>query len=64
MKSEIISGIILIVIGLIFFFNNKAIGEGAFKFYRKLYTKKSLPIMFKIAGIILIVGGVILMVVK
>jgi len=62
--KELIAGIIFIVIGLLFFFNNKNIGEGAFKFYRTLYTKKNLKIMFRIAGGVLIVGGIILVFVK
>ena len=64
MKSELIAGIILIIVGMLFFFNNKNIGEGAFKFYRTLYTKNNLKIMFKICGIILIVGGFVLVLVK
>lgn len=51
-------------IGIFFFFNNKNMWKGAAKFYKWLYTKKNLMIMFKVAGIVLFVGGIILMVVK
>ena len=64
MKDGIIAGIILLIVGLMFFFGNKNIGEGAYKFYQWFYTKDRLKIMFKIVGIILIVGGFILLVVK
>lgn len=62
--EKIIVGIILIVVGILFFFNNKNIGKGASKFYRALYTEKNLKVMFKICGIVLIVGGLILVFVK
>jgi len=62
--EKLIPAIILIIIGIIFFFNNKNMGKGASKLYRKLYTEKNLKIMFRIAGIILIVGGIILIVVN
>ena len=61
MGSELIGGIILMVIGLVFFFNSREIGEGAFKFYRMIYTKKNLKIMFRVAGAILVFGGLLLM---
>jgi len=64
MEKELIASIILIVVGVVFFFNNKAMGEGCFGFYRWFYTKRNLKIMFKIAGIVLIVGGLILMFLK
>jgi len=64
MGSELIGGIILMVIGLVFFFNSREIGEGAFKFYRMIYTKKNLKIMFRVAGVVLFVGGLILVFVK
>ena len=60
--GKLIPGIILIVIGILFFFNNKNMGKGMAKFYRKLYTEKNLKVMLRIAGIILIVGGIILVV--
>ena len=56
-KEKIIAGIILLAIGLIFFFNNENIGRGACKFYQKLYTEKNLKVMFKVAGVILILGS-------
>ena len=64
MEKELIAGIVLIGIGILFFFNNKNMGEGLSKFYRKLYTKKNSTIMFKAAGVILILGGLILIFVK
>ena len=64
MTTKIISAIILIAIGILFSLNNKNMAKGTFSFYRKLYTKKNLTIMFRIAGIILIVGGVILIFIK
>ena len=51
---------ILAGIGLLFFFNSKNISKGAFKFYRKLYTQKNLNVMFKLAGILLVLGAIIL----
>ena len=64
MEKELIAGIFLIVVGVVFFFNNKSMGEGTFKFYQWLYTKKNLKIMFRAAGIILFVGGLVLIFVK
>jgi len=64
MGVKLIPGIILLVIGVLFFFNNKNMGEGAFKFYRVIYTKKNLAIMFRIAGVVLFVGGLVLVFVK
>ena len=64
MTTELIAAIILIVIGILFFFNNKNMGEGLFKFYRKLYTKRNSIIMFKAAGVILILGGLVLIFLK
>jgi hypothetical protein len=58
--EKIIIGIVFICFGLLFFFNNKNIGEGAFKFYQKLYTERNLKIMFKCLGVILVLGGIIL----
>jgi len=55
--SKIIPGIILIGAGLLFIFNNKNISEATFKFYRKLYTKNNLKIMFKACGILCMIGG-------
>ena len=64
MEKELVAGIVLMVIGVLFIFNNKGMGAGAFEFYRKMYTKKNLKIMFRIAGIILVVGGFILVFLK
>lgn len=52
--------IILMALGLLFFFNNKNIGKGASKFYKIIYTEKNLKIMFKVLGIILIILAIIL----
>ena len=60
MERELIAGIILVAIGMLFFFNNKSMGKGLAEFYRKIYTKKNMIIMFRIAGIILVVGGLVL----
>ncbi len=64
MGSEFIVGIILMIIGFVFFLNNKSMGKGAADFYKKLYTKKNLIVMFRIAGVILIVGGLVLVFLK
>jgi uncharacterized membrane protein YdcZ (DUF606 family) len=64
MKEQIIAGIILIAIGILFIFNNKNMGEGAAKFYKWFYTKERLKIMFRIAGIILVVGGLLIIFLK
>ena len=58
--EKIIAGIILIAIGILFFFNNKNMGRGTHKFYKIFYTKKNLTIMFKIIGILLFIVGLIL----
>ena len=62
MGEKLVVGIILMVVGILFLFNNKDIGEGAFKFYRAIYTKKNLVIMFKVAGVILLIGGLVIVV--
>jgi len=59
MEKSIV-GIVFIGLGLLFFFNNKNIGEGAAKFYQKLYTEHNLKIMFKACGVVLVFGGLIL----
>jgi len=64
MKEKVIAGIILIAIGILFFFNNKNISKGVAKFYQMFYTEERLMIMFKAAGIVLIIGGVLLMILK
>jgi len=63
-SSKLIAGIFLLAIGLIFLFNNKKISKGTYKFYQFLYTEKNLVIMFKIAGVILLIGGLILIFIK
>jgi len=62
--STLIPGLILIGLGILFLFNNKNISEGCFKFYRMIYTKKNLKVMFKACSIILIIGGLILIFLK
>ena len=58
--EKTIIGLILSGLGLIFFFNSKNIGAGAYKFYRWFYTEARLIIMFKACGILLIIGGLII----
>jgi len=52
-------GIFLSLIGILFFFNNKNMGKGAYNFYRKFYTAKNLTIMFKILGAFLFIIGLV-----
>jgi len=59
MEKSII-GIVFIGLGLLFFFNNKKIGEGA----AKLYTERNLKIMFRACGVILVLGGLVLIFLK
>jgi len=54
-----IAGAVLIGLGVLFFINQE-IPKGAFKFYRMLYTKKNLKVMFKGLGIFLILAGLVL----
>lgn len=58
--SQLVIGIVLSLIGLLFFFKNKNIGKGACKIYRKFYTEKNLIIMFRIVGIFLFIMGLFL----
>ena len=60
MDEKLIVGIILMVVGIIFFLNNKNIGKGVYKFYQKMYTEKNLIILFKIFGIFLIIAGILI----
>ena len=62
MEAKLVVGIILLIVGVVFLFNSKKIGEGAFGFYRMIYTRKNLRIMFRVAGVILAVGGLVLIV--
>ncbi len=62
--NRIIVGIVLICIGLLFFFNNKNMGKGAAALYKKLYTEKNLTVMFRIATLVLVVGGLLIIFVK
>ena len=59
-SEKLIPAIILIAIGVLFTFNNKNIGAGAYKFYRWFYTKERLQIMFRIAGVLLVIAGLVL----
>jgi len=63
MGKELVAGVVLILAGILFFFNSKNMGEGTYKFYRWFYTKQRLKVMFKIAGVVLFVGGIVLMIV-
>jgi len=58
--QKVLAGIILVGIGLLFFFNNKNIAKGAAAFYKKFYSEKNLIVMFKIGGIVLALGGLII----
>ncbi len=59
-KETLLAGIILTGLGFLFIFKNRDIARGAAKFYARVYTEKNLKVMFKIAGIILILAGIIL----
>ena len=61
MTSKLIAGIILLAIGILFSLNNKNMAKGAAVFYKKFYTKNNLTFMFRAAGVILIVGGMIIL---
>ena len=58
--QKLLVGILFIGLGLVFICNNQNIAKGAFKFYAKLYTERNLIIMFRAAGIILVIGGIFL----
>ncbi len=62
--EKIFIGLIMMGIGVLFISNNKNISKGAAVFYQKLYTEKNLKVMFKIAGAILIGGGLLMMFAK
>ena len=62
--EKLIVSIIFFTLGALFFFNNKNIGKGAAKFYQWFYTEERLIIMFRIVGIILIIGGILMLVLK
>ena len=62
--EKLVPGIILLLIGLLFFFNNKNMGRGGYKLYQWLYTEKNLTIMFRIAGILLFIAGLVLVFIK
>jgi len=57
-------GTVFIGVGLLFFFNNKNISKGTFKFYQKLYTEDNLKFMFRACGVVLILGGLALIFLK
>jgi len=59
-RETIFIGLLFIGLGFLFIFNNKNIAAGAFKFYAKLYTEKNLKVMFRAAGIMLVLGGIFL----
>jgi hypothetical protein len=58
--KELIVGCLLVVVGVVFLFSWREMTGGAFRFYRTLYTERNLGVMFRAAGIVLIVGGVVL----
>ena len=62
--SRIIVSVVLFAIGFLFFFNNKNMAKGMSKFYQWLYTEKNLIVILRIVGIILIVGGILVLVLK
>lgn len=62
--EKLIIGIFLVGVGVLFFFNNINIAKGAYKFYKWLYTEKNLKVMFKVCGILLMIGGLVIMVLK
>jgi hypothetical protein len=64
MEKELIGGLVLIAIGMLFFFSNKNMGRGLAEFYKKIYTKKNVVIILRIVGIILVVGGFVLVFLK
>jgi len=59
-KETLFIGFLFIGLGFLFIYNNKNIAKGASKLYKKLYTEKNLRVMFKAAGIILVLGGILL----
>jgi len=59
-KETLFVGLLLMGIGFVFIYNNKNMAKGAAKFYRKLYEEKNLKVMFRAAGIILVLAGIIL----
>jgi hypothetical protein len=60
MKEQLIIGMLLIGFGLVFFSTNKSLSRGTARLYQKIYTEKNLKVMFKVVGIILIIGGLLL----
>lgn len=62
--ARVVICIILILIGILLFFNNKKIGKNAYKFYKWLYTEKNLVVMFRVLGIILFIMGIIVLFIK
>jgi hypothetical protein len=62
--ETLIPGIILIGIGFLFFLNYKNMAKGTYGFYQKIYTEHNLTFMFRISGVILAIGGLILIFVK
>ncbi len=62
--EKLIPAVILILIGVLFFFNNKNMGKGASKLYQKICTKENLTIIFRIVGIMLVFAGLVLIFTK
>ncbi len=63
-RATLLIGIIFIGSGSLFILKNQDIAKGASKFYAKLYTKKNLRIMFRAAGIILVLAGIYFLFIK
>ncbi|MBW2989811.1 hypothetical protein KY358_05850 [Candidatus Woesearchaeota archaeon] len=62
--SKLFVGIFSSLVGLLFFFNNKNIGKGAYNFYKKFYTENNLKMMFKILGVFLFIIGIVIAITK
>lgn len=60
--ETLVIGLIFIGSGFLFVFYNKNMAKGTAKLYAKIYTEKNLRVMFKAAGIILLVlAGIFLL---
>ena len=64
MEEVFVVGVLMIVLGLLFWFYNRGMGDWTFRFYKKIYTERNLVVMFRVGGLILVFGGLVLMVLK
>lgn len=64
MQEKIFIGFVLMGLGLVIFVNNKPIAKGMASFYKKLYTEDNLVVMFKVLGVLLVVGGLAIAIFK